>query len=211
MEQVLQLALITNDQFRAQDIATVTKGFQWKFEAAVAQAQPVNWMRRLRPDVALVDLDVPNAIGIMRDIVSVMPQVAVLAVVTPQHLGELQEALMAGASSFVAFPIEPNQFTATVMRASQEAPKRETRTKRGQLVAIVGLKGGVTPPGGALLPTWCWSRLITVSATYHSTSICSHGIRWQAWLRKTILMQMCFRDICNYILPASRCWQPRPM
>lgn len=143
MEQVLQLALITNDHFRAEDIATVAKGFQWRFEAAVGQAQPVNWMRRLQPDVALVDLDVPNAIGLMRDIVSVMPNVTVLAVVTPQHLGDLQEALMAGASSFVAFPIEPNQFTATVMRASQEAPKREATTKRGQLVAVVGLKGGV--------------------------------------------------------------------
>lgn len=143
MEQVLQLALITNDHFRAEDIANVAKGFQWGFEAAVGQAQPVTWMRRLQPDVALVDLDVPNAIGLMRDIVSVMPQVTVLAVVTPQHLGDLQEALMAGASSFVAFPIEPNQFTATVMRASQEAPKREASTKRGHLVAVVGLKGGV--------------------------------------------------------------------
>ena len=142
-DQVLQLALITNDHFRAQDIAAVAKGFQWNFEAVVGQAQPVASMRRLQPDVALVDLDVPNAIGVMREIVNAMPQVAVLAVVTPQHLADLQEALMAGASSFVAFPIEPNQFTATVMRASQEAPKRETRVKRGHLVAVVGLKGGV--------------------------------------------------------------------
>lgn len=143
MEQVLQLALITNDHFRAQDIAAVANGFQWQIEAAVGQAQPVSWLRRIQPDVALVDLDVPNAIGLMRDIVAAMPQVTVLAVVTPQHLVDLQEALMAGASSFVAFPIEPNQFTATVMRASQEAPKRESRVKRGHLVAVVGLKGGV--------------------------------------------------------------------
>jgi pilus assembly protein CpaE len=142
-QQVLQLALITNDHFRSQDIAAVAKGFQWNFESVVGQAQPVGWVRRLQPDVVLVDLDVPNAIGLMRDIVSAMPQVPVLAVVTPQHLADLQEALMAGASSFVAFPIEPNQFTATVMRASQEAPKRESRTKRGHLVAVVGLKGGV--------------------------------------------------------------------
>ena len=140
---MLQLALITNDHFRAQDIATVAKGFQWELEAAVGQAQPVAWVRRLQPDVALVDLDVPNAISLMREIVSAMPQVTVLALVTPQHLVDLQEALMAGASSFVAFPIEPNQFTATVMRATQETPKREARSKRGHLVAVVGLKGGV--------------------------------------------------------------------
>jgi pilus assembly protein CpaE len=143
MDQVLQLALVTNDQFRAQDIAAVAKSFQWNFEAVVGQVQPVGWLRRIQPDVVLVDLDIPNAIGYMRDIVNAMPQVAVLAVVTPQHLVDLQEALMAGASSFVAFPIEPNQFTATVMRASQEAPKREVRAKRGHLVAVVGLKGGV--------------------------------------------------------------------
>src|SRR5689334_10879942 len=111
MDQVLHLALITSDNFRAQDIAAVANGFQWRFDAAVNQSQPVAWMRRIQPDVALVDLDTPNAIGLMREIVNAMPQVTVLAVVTPQHLVDLQEALMAGASSFVAFPIEPNQFT----------------------------------------------------------------------------------------------------
>lgn len=143
MDQVLQLALITNDHFRAQDISAVAKGFQWRFEAAVNMAQPVAWLRRVQPNVTLVDLDVPNAITLMRDIVTVMPQVTVLALVTPQHLSDLQEALMAGASSFVAFPIEPNQFTTTVLRATQEAPKRESHSRRGQIVAVVGLKGGV--------------------------------------------------------------------
>jgi pilus assembly protein CpaE len=143
MDQVLQLALITNDHFRAQDIAAVAQGFQWRFEAAVNMAQPVAWLRRVQPNIALVDLDVPNAITLMRDIVTVMPQVTVLALVTPQHLADLQEALMAGASSFVAFPIEPNQFTTTVLRATQEAPKRESHARRGHMVAVVGLKGGV--------------------------------------------------------------------
>ncbi|MCC6455650.1 MAG: AAA family ATPase [Caldilineaceae bacterium] len=140
---MLQLALITNDHFRAQDIAAVATGFQWHVEAAIGQAQPVGWVRRLRPNVVLVDLDVPNAIGLIRDIVSAMPQVTVLALVTPQYLVELQEALMAGASSFVTFPLEPNQFTTTILRVMQETPKREVPTKRGHLVAVVGLKGGV--------------------------------------------------------------------
>src|SRR6187397_2727750 len=103
-DQVLQLAVITNDHFRAQEIAAQAKEFQWHSEAAVAQAHPVAWVRRLQPDIVLVDLDVPNAIGLIRDLVTAMPQVTVLALVTPQHLVELQEALMAGASSFVAFP-----------------------------------------------------------------------------------------------------------
>ena len=178
MDQVLQLALITNDHFRAQDIAAVANGFQWHLEAAVGQAQPVAWMRRIQPDVALVDLDVPNAIGLMRDIVNAMPQVTVLAVVTPQHLVDLQEALMAGASSFVAFPIEPNQFTTTVMRASQEAPKREVRVKRGHLVAVVGLHGPThrTPSRADSCPraaTTCrrarCSRLVIVASLVRSS------------------------------------------
>lgn len=140
---MLQLALITNDNFRAQDIAAVAQGFQWQFDASIGNAQPVAWLRRQQPDVALIDLDVPNAISIMREIATALPQVTMLAVVTPQRLSELQEALMAGASSFVAFPIEPNQFTATVMRATQETPKQENRKKRGHMVAVVGLKGGV--------------------------------------------------------------------
>src|SRR5690606_34255231 len=70
MDQVLQLALVTNDHFRSQDIAAVAKGFQWGFEAAVNQPQPLPWLRRQQPDVVLVDLDVPNAIGLMRDVVN---------------------------------------------------------------------------------------------------------------------------------------------
>lgn len=140
---MIQLALITNDNFRAQDIAAVARGFQWQLEATIGNAQPVAWLRRQQPDVALIDLDVPNAISLMREIATALPHLTMLAVVTPQRLSDLQEALMAGASSFVAFPVEPNQFTSTVMRATQETPKRENRKKRGHMVAVVGLKGGV--------------------------------------------------------------------
>ena len=142
MDQQLQLGLITNDHFRAEAIATVTGGLLWRLESAVGQTQPLAWLRRTQADLVLVDLDVPNAIGLLREIATALPQLPILALVTPQHLVELQNALMAGATSFVAFPVDTDQFAATVLRAVQEGPKRDA-PRRGRLVAVAGLKGGV--------------------------------------------------------------------
>ncbi len=142
MEQGLQLALITNDSFRAEAIATVMNGLQWRLVPGIGEVQPLNWLRRTQVELVLVDLDVPNAIGLLAEIANTLPHVTALALVTPQRLIELQEALMAGAASFVAFPIEPQQFMTTILRAAQEAPNRG-QAKRGRLVAVAGLKGGV--------------------------------------------------------------------
>ena len=143
MDQALQLAVITNDHFRAEALAAVTAGLNWRLEKAVAPAQPIAWLRRLTVDVVLVDLDLPNALGLLRDVTATLPHLTLLALVTPQHLTDLQEALVAGAASFVTFPVDATQFTTTVMRVVQEGPKREARPARGRLVAVTGLKGGV--------------------------------------------------------------------
>ncbi len=143
MEQVIQLALITNDHFRAEATAIVAQSVNWQLQSAVGQPQPVAWLRRVQADVVLVDLDMPNSNGLLREIAGALPHLSLLALVTPQHLVELQDALMAGAGSFVAFPLDVNQFTATVMRAIQEAPTREQRKQHGRLIAVAGLKGGV--------------------------------------------------------------------
>jgi pilus assembly protein CpaE len=88
-------------------------------------------------------LDVPNATGLLREITAALPQLTALALATPQHLVELQSALQAGAASFVAFPIDANQFASTLQRTLQETAKRQTRPRRGRVAAVVGLKGGV--------------------------------------------------------------------
>ena len=143
MDQSLQLAVITNDHFRAEALATVTAGLNWRLERAVAPAQPMVWLRRLTVDVVLVDLDLPNALGLLREITAALPHLTLLALVTPQHLTDLQEALIAGAASFVTFPVDATQFTTTVMRVVQEGPRRAAHPARGRLVAVAGLKGGV--------------------------------------------------------------------
>src|SRR5690606_19179194 len=98
MEQGLQLALITNDSFRAEAIATVMNGLQWRLVPGIGEVQPLNWLRRTQVELVLVDLDVPNAIGLLAEIANTLPHVTALALVTPQRLIELQEALMAGAA-----------------------------------------------------------------------------------------------------------------
>lgn len=143
MDQLLHIALVTQDHFRAEAIAAITSSVGWRLEANVGQNQPLAWLRRAQAEVILVDLDIPNAIALLREVAGILPHAILLALVTPQHLVELQEALLAGAAGFVAFPVDAPQFTATVLRTVQAAPVREKKAKRGRLVAVVGLKGGV--------------------------------------------------------------------
>lgn len=143
MDPLQHLAILTNDHFRAESVAAAAAALGWRSVGGIGQPQPVTWLRRTSVDLVLVDLDIPNATGLLREIANTLPHLAVLALVTPQHLVELQEALQAGAASFVAFPIDANQFSATLLRMVQEAPKRQSRPRRGRVAAVVGLKGGV--------------------------------------------------------------------
>jgi pilus assembly protein CpaE len=143
MDSLLHLAIVTNDHFRADAVAGVVAGMGWRLESAIGQPQPLAWLRRSGADIVLVDLDVANAIGLLREITGALPQLTLLALATPQHLVELQDALLAGASSFIAFPIDPGQLTSTVLRAVQESTGRKAQPRKGRLVALAGLKGGV--------------------------------------------------------------------
>lgn len=143
MDSLLHLAVVTQDHFRVEAVAAVAAGLGWRVVSGVGQPQPVAWLRRTSADLVLVDLDVPNATALLREIAAALPHLACLALATPQHLVELQHALQAGAASFVAFPIDANQFASTVQRVLQEAPKHQSRPRRGRMAALVGLKGGV--------------------------------------------------------------------
>ncbi len=143
MQSELHLAIVTNDHFRAEAVAAAAAPLGWQLISGVGQSQPLAWLRHVSADIVLVDLDVPNATVLLREISATLPHLTLLALATPQHLVELQNALQAGAASFVAFPIDAAQFAATLLRALQEAPKRPRRSHRGRVAAVVGLKGGV--------------------------------------------------------------------
>ena len=142
MDQALHLAIITNDSFRAESVSAVAQQAGWQCFPCVGSTLPREWLRRRQVDVALLDLDVPDALAQVRDVAHGVPTVPLLALVTPQHLVELQEALTSGAAGFVAFPLETNQFTAAVLRAVQDNAHRATQ-RRGRIVALTSLKGGV--------------------------------------------------------------------
>ena len=143
MDQALHLAIITNDHFRAEALARVTQELKWQLTPCVGQPDPREWLRRRKIDLALLDLDVPHANSLLKELSSTAPHIPLLALVTPQHLIDLQEALISGASGFVAFPVETSQFMPAVLRAVQNASAQAGGPRRGRIVTLAGLKGGV--------------------------------------------------------------------
>lgn len=142
MEQMFQLAIITNDPFRAESFAKTAQKLSWRLASCIDHPNPREWLRRKAVDVALVDLDLTNAIPLLGDLAAGLPYLPLLAVVTPQHLVQLQEALTGGAAGFVAFPVEAAQFVSAVERAVQSGAQRKAK-RRGRIVAVAGIKGGV--------------------------------------------------------------------
>lgn len=143
MEQYLHMALITQDPARVDAVAGVTEPIGWRLESSIGQPQIITWLRRIQPGAVVVDLDVPNAIPLVREIAGTLPKATILVLVAPQHLVELQDALMAGAASFVAFPVDAQQFITTVVRSVQNTTPRAATSTRGRMVVVSGLKGGV--------------------------------------------------------------------
>ncbi len=143
MDQVLHIAIITNDHIRAEALARLTQDLQWQLIPCVGQSNPLDWLRRRQVDVVLLDLESPNALANIGTIANVLQHVPLLVLVTPQHLTDLQEALVNGAAGFVAFPAEREQFMSVVMRAVQSNEGKSNRSRRGRIVSLAGLKGGV--------------------------------------------------------------------
>jgi len=142
MEQMLQIAVITDDHFRAESLAKAAAQMNWRLTPCIGQPNPREWLRRQPVDVALVDLDLPNAIPLLGDVAASLPHLPLLVLVTPQHLIQLQDALNSGASGFVAYPVERVQFVTAVERAVQSGTGRKAK-RGGRIVALAGLKGGV--------------------------------------------------------------------
>ncbi len=143
MDQALQLAIITNDHYRAEALTRVTQELGWQLTPCVGQPDPAEWLRHRKIDLAMIDLEIPNAIQVLNAASTLAPQTPLLALVTPQHLADLQMALVNGAAGFVAFPVETEQFMQTIMRVVQSAEGEGGQNHRGRIVTLAGLKGGV--------------------------------------------------------------------
>lgn len=157
----MQLAIVTDFEYRAQVVDQILVERGWQLLACIGQAKPHDWLVQHQGiEMILVDLDIPDAIPLLKELTKTLPQVPVVALVTPQRIVELQDAMLAGAANFIAFPIEPKQFLATLerarssaMRALQAAVTHQTQQhhlvhpgggkRQSKVIVVTSLKGGV--------------------------------------------------------------------
>lgn len=146
-QKPLRLAIITQNPACAQAIENVANTYGWATLPHMGNGLPFDWIANQQVDLLFIDLDLPDAITMLMNLSGGFPDVPALAVAAPQHLTKLQEALMAGAKDFVAYPFEPTFFQATVQRAlrpqtSLALPNSHSTTK-GRIIAVASLRGGV--------------------------------------------------------------------
>lgn len=142
-ERPLQLAIITAAAYRAEVVEYMAAGRGWRVLALVAQPQPLEALRKQPVDLVLIDLEIPGAVALFGELSRHLPKVPLLALITPQNLGELEDARLAGAIDFIAFPINHRHFHATLERVLRLQPSAIASEKTGQVIALASLKGGV--------------------------------------------------------------------
>lgn len=140
----IKIALVTDDPYRAEALTDVTKSAGWQIVHSVGNRNPVAWLENEEADVALIDLDINGAVTCLTQLTATTPSLPLIALATPHHLIELQDALLAGAKAFVPFPVNGQQFVATVLRVANEGElEQSVRPAQNQVIAVTGLKGGV--------------------------------------------------------------------
>jgi len=145
--KALRLAINTVDAQRAEIIGQVAATQGWQILPFVAQPIRIDWLQQLQVDLIIIDLDMPDGLVQMGELNRKLAGVPLLALATAQHLVRLQEAFLAGASDFVAFPIDATHFIATVQRVLQPrtaAPTAQAhKPQKSQVIAVTGLRGGI--------------------------------------------------------------------
>ncbi|HRW03899.1 MAG TPA: hypothetical protein P5121_02315 [Caldilineaceae bacterium] len=156
----MQLAIVTDYEYRAQVVDQILIERGWQLLACVGQSQPRSWLLQHKGiDLIVVDLDTTGAIPLLQDLTTHLPAVPLVVLATPQRIVELQDALLAGAVDFVAFPLDQRQFINTLERArrggtrAKQAPTGQSTAivpahhaaprQKGKLIAVTSLKGGV--------------------------------------------------------------------
>ena len=157
----MQLAIVTDFEYRAQVVDQILIERGWQLTPCVAQAKPRDWLLQQQGiEMVLVDLDISNAIQLLKELTQVLPHIPLVALATPQRIVELQDAMLAGATNFVAFPIDQKQLIVTLERARTGAmharqaaiipqpthahASQHGATKRNsKMIVVTSLKGGV--------------------------------------------------------------------
>jgi len=156
----MQLAIVTDFEYRAQVVDQILIERGWRLLACIGQPHPRDWlMKHQGIEMVVVDLDMPDAIPLIKELAYTFPGIPLVALATPQRIVELQDAMLAGAANFIAFPIDAKQFIVTVERARNSVIRGQqtalvhhpnhghashTMVKRqSKVIAVTSLKGGV--------------------------------------------------------------------
>ena len=141
--RTLQLALITEYPYHAEVVEYLAAGRDWKVLTLANQPDLVEVLMSQAVNLVLIDLELPGAVALFSELSNRLPHMPLLALVTARQLDTLQDARRAGAADFVAFPINHLQFFNTIEHLLQSPAVLPVSGKRGRLIAVTGLKGGV--------------------------------------------------------------------
>lgn len=156
----MQLAIVTDFEYRAQVVDQILIERGWQLLACIGQPHPRDWlMKHQGIEMIVVDLDVPDAIPLIKELAYTFPGMPLVALATPQRIVELQDAMLAGAANFIAFPIDPRQFIVTLERARNSALRNQQTAlvhqpnhahanhsmgkRQSKVIVVTSLKGGV--------------------------------------------------------------------
>jgi len=108
------------------------------------------------PDIALLDLRLPYSLSLLESLAESSPETAPIVLVTAEQMGQLQQALLAGARGFSLIPLTGDDLLATLrqvhaaeLKRRQRQPSQVAVSDRSkvvgseQVIAISGIKGGV--------------------------------------------------------------------
>lgn len=116
-DKFIQIAVITNNPERAEVIDTTSRRLGWQVDANSGHLQPLRWLLNQAVEIALIDIEIPNAVQLIADISKYMPDLPLLALVEQERLVDLQPAILAGAQDFVALPLNSDHYKAVIERA----------------------------------------------------------------------------------------------
>jgi pilus assembly protein CpaE len=143
MQHQSTLAILTDDPSRADAVMSLAAERNWQVLPLVGRADPVADLQNRVVNLILVDLDLPDAVPLLRRLAAALPNLPLLALAGTHHLIELQDARLAGAVDFITYPLSPRHFFTTLDRSLRDTSGVPARRNPGRIVAIVGLKGGV--------------------------------------------------------------------
>ena len=94
----------------------------WRLEVARAARQAENFVKKLSPDLVVVDLQMPEYEGL--DIIQALhsehnSELPMLAISPLEEEGKLMEALRLGAHDFIIHPYKPDELVIRIRRLLQ--------------------------------------------------------------------------------------------